>query len=95
MKELASKVAEFIETKGIANGWENALKHCKEEVDEALESGEHVEFCDIQLLLVSAYIQKYGVENIENLISGAMDKLLSRFGTEYIKGCDGIYRHKP
>lgn len=94
MKELAIKIKEFIDLKGIANGWEKALKHCKEEVDEALDSGEHVEFCDIQLLLISAYIQKYGVENIDNLIFGAMDKLLSRLDTNYIKGEDGIFRHE-
>lgn len=51
------------------------LRHLKEEVDEAIESGEEEEFADILMLLLSAFRLRFPGKTTNDLLSMCFEKL--------------------
>lgn len=87
LEQIKYEIALFSDNKfGKERPFTAPLQHLKLEADEAIESGELEEFCDILLLLLDAFRKKFPDLSTDDLLSECRAK---------IKICEKRKYHKP
>lgn len=71
------------------------LYHLKKEADEAIESGEMVEFADCLLLILDAYRKRFPDLNTQTLLNSCKGKIVIAYTREYNEPDEnGVIEHK-